>query len=147
MGDFATGEEVPLGGTNWTCDVVDELLYESRQLRRFRDELTRTAVLSERVGRGFAFLAFILAIINTVEDYPIVIILLPIFVGIVAFFDLQNKAALKYSAAFQLQDIIDNIRDELLLRVPQRIDGVVFLRTVQSTRTSVQAQYRLDSNY
>ena len=147
MGDFVLGVEVPLGGTNWTCDVVNELLYESRQLRRFLNELNRTGVLYERVGRGIAFLAFILAIINTVEDYPIVILLLPIFVGIVAFFDLQNKAAIKYSAGFQLQDIIDNIHDELLLQVPERIDGVVFLRTVQSTRTSVQAQYRLDTNY
>jgi hypothetical protein len=147
MADFVMGETLPLGGTNWTCDVVDELLYESRQLRRFRDELNRTGVLYERVGRGFAFLAFILAVINTVEDYPIVILLLPIFVGVAAFFDLQNKSAIKYSAAFQLQDVIDNIRDELLLQVPQRIDGVVFLRTVQSTRTSIQAQYRLDSNY
>jgi hypothetical protein len=134
-------------GTNWSCDVQDELLYLARSARRFRDDLDRTAVLFERVGRGIAFFAFILAVFNAAEDLPLVIVLLPIIVGIVAFADLQNKAALKYSAAFQIQGIIDAIRGELLLQVAFRLDGVIFLRIQQVNYVAVRAQYRYDSNY
>ena len=140
-------DEVPSRGTNWTCDVQDELLSQARNLRRIIRQLNRTGVLYERIGRAFAFIAFILAIINTLAALPLVIILLPIFVGIVAFIDLQNKAALMYSTAFQLEGLVDTIRGEFLLQVPFRIDGHVFYRTVQVNRVAILAQYRYDSNY
>ena len=140
-------DQPPNRGTNWNCDIQDQLLAEARQLRRIVRQLNRTAVLYQRVGFGFAFIAFLLAIINGMEAIPIVIILLPIFVGIAAFVDLQNKAALKYSTAFQLEGLVDTIRAELYLQVPYRIDGNVFLRTISVQRISIMAQYRYDSNY
>jgi len=132
----------PPSGTNWSCPVEADLRQIARHLRHIRADLNRQADLYEWVGRGIAFIAFMLAILNTVLTVPIIKILLPIFVGITAFADLQEWALVSFDTAFELTTIIDAIRAELLLPVCQRIDGIIFLQTIQMDRNAALSEYR-----
>jgi hypothetical protein len=88
------------------------------------------------------FIAFFLSIIILVFDAAVLRVLTAIFVGIAVFFDFATTANNNYETSFAVQAIIDAIRDELLLPVCLRIDGIIFLRTVQMDRNTTLSDYR-----
>jgi hypothetical protein len=133
--------ESPPTGTNWTCQVEGDLRQIARYLRHVRHDLMRSGDWYAIIGKTLGFIAFVLAILNSVLTIPVIKILLPIFVGVSVFADLGTFAVLSYDKSFELQAIIDAIRSELLLPICSRIDGVIFLRTVQMDRSATLSEY------
>ena len=133
--------EAPPSGTNWTCQVEGDLRQIARYLRHVRHDLMRSGDWYSIMGKTLGFIAFILAILNSVLTVPVIRILLPIFVGVAVFADFGTYAVMSYDKSFELQAIIDAIRTELLLPICSRIDGVIFLRTVQMDRSATLIDY------
>ena len=142
MTDWAIYELSPPSGTNWSCSVEADLRQIARYLRHVRCDITRVADTYEWVGYSLGFLAFMLAVLNTAITVPALKLLLAIVVGINAFGDLPEWALNAYDTSFEISTIIDSIRQELLLPVCARIDGVIYLQTIQQNRNAVLSNYR-----
>jgi hypothetical protein len=76
------------------------------KVTRKSDDSGETTVVNaelhhQRVGCVFGLLAFTLAVANTVKDYPIITLLMPIFIGVAAFFDPRNRPVVEYGLAFR----------------------------------------------
>ena len=134
-------------GTNWNCGVEADLKQIARTLRHYTNDLIRQGDWLSTSGKLLGFIAFLLAILNTMLTIEVIRILLPIFVGAVTFFAFGDNAITAYDTAGELQGITDGIRDELLLTVCERIDGNVFLRTVQMDRNNQLNDYRDATTY
>jgi hypothetical protein len=132
----------PPSGTNWNCATEMDLKQIAQMLRHYRADLIRQGDWNVTCGKIIGFIAFLLAILNGRTDIAIIKLLLPIFVGIGLFWGLQDVAVVAFDTAFELQAIIDAIRSELNLPRCSRIDGSVFLRTVEMDRNAALNEYR-----
>jgi hypothetical protein len=135
-------ERPPPAGTNWSCAVIEELQAEARRLIHIKCELQGAATRYEWSGFALQVGAALLALLNVVSSSLIVRVLLLFFVGLLIMVSPVNRALVHYGTAAELTDVIDAIRDELWLDERERIDGIVFLRTVQSDRAAILEEYR-----
>ena len=140
--DTGLFEVSPPSGTNWSCPLVADLRQIARHLRHIRCDLMRDGDWYDWASWTLGLIAFLLTIINSVLTIPTVKILIPIFVGIVVFADFAEWSIESYDTAFELTAIIDSIRSELLLPVPIRIDGIIYLQQVQTDRNTILSDYR-----
>lgn len=134
--------ESPPSGTHWTCAVEMDLKQIARILRHIRAELIRQGDWYSTVGKILGVIAVVLVALNAVMTVAVIKILLVIIVPLIAFAHFGDTAVTSYDTSFEMLNIIDAIRSELLLPVCDRIDGIIFLQTAQMDRNASLSDYR-----
>ena len=122
---------LPPTGTNWSCGVVEDLKLIARNGRVERKRLLQWGNFMNTLGYVIGLTTLILATANIMLQLPIISVLIPIFQAVLMFTGFPILALSSYDTAFELTDIIENARVELLLPVSERIDGAIYLRIIQ----------------
>jgi hypothetical protein len=131
MSSIEIPELNPGSGTNWSCDVVEDVKLLCRNARYERKQLIQWGNFMQALGYVFAISAFLLATINVYLRSPLISLLIAIFLGLILLIQFNHLALNSFDNAFNVADVIDAARCELLLPVDERIDGVFYLRMIQ----------------